>query len=105
MAASVVIAAVFHSARDSVLIAMVLHATNNAVGGSYASQLFHGADSLRLGLLTAAGWWLLAAAVMVHMIVPESSARPDACCPSAKRWAVSGPASGLSARLGDRQSQ
>jgi CAAX protease family protein len=66
MAASVVIAAVFHSARDSVLIAMVLHATNNAVGGSYASQLFHGADSLRLGLLTAAGWWLLAAAVMVR---------------------------------------
>jgi len=25
-----------------VLIAMILHATNNAVGGAYASQLLHG---------------------------------------------------------------
>jgi membrane protease YdiL (CAAX protease family) len=65
MAASVVIAGVFQSARQSVLIAMLLHATNNAVGGSYASQLFHGADSLRLGLYTAAAWWILAIAVMV----------------------------------------
>ena len=66
VAASVVIAAVFHSARDSVLIAMLLHATNNAVGGGFASQLFDGADNTRLGLLTAAGWWLLAAGVLVH---------------------------------------
>jgi hypothetical protein len=36
VAASVVIAAVFHSGRDSVLTAMLLHATNNAVGGSFA---------------------------------------------------------------------
>jgi len=66
VAASVVIAAVFHSARDSVLIAMLLHATNNAVGGGFASQLFDGADGTRLGLLTAAGWWLLAAGVLVR---------------------------------------
>ena len=32
MAVSMVIAAVYHSARDSVLIAMLLHATNNALG-------------------------------------------------------------------------
>ncbi|MEU0521454.1 hypothetical protein [Streptosporangium sp. NPDC006007] len=32
MAASVVIAGLFRSARQSVLIAMVFHATNNAVG-------------------------------------------------------------------------
>jgi len=66
VAASVVIAAVFHSARDSVLIAMLLHATNNAVGGGFASQLFDGADGTRLGLLTAAGWWLLASGVLLH---------------------------------------
>jgi membrane protease YdiL (CAAX protease family) len=66
VAASVVIAAVFHSARDSVLVAMLLHATNNAVGGGFASQLFDGADNTRLGLLTAAGWWLVAAAVLVR---------------------------------------
>lgn len=66
IAVSVVIAAVFHSARESVLIAMLLHATNNAVGGSYASQLFDDADLFRLGLLTAAAWWLIAATVIIH---------------------------------------
>ncbi len=63
--ASVVIAAAFHAGRESVLIAMLLHATNNAVGGSYASQLFGGADAVRLGLLTAAGWWLIAGTILI----------------------------------------
>jgi membrane protease YdiL (CAAX protease family) len=62
--ASVVIASVFHTGRESVLVVMVMHATNNAVGGSYASQLFQGADETRLGLLTAVAWWLGAAAVL-----------------------------------------
>jgi membrane protease YdiL (CAAX protease family) len=66
MAASVVIAAVFHSARDSVLIAMLFHATNNAVGGEFASQLFHGADQNSLGLLTAAGWWLVVGVILLR---------------------------------------
>ncbi|MFI5912451.1 CPBP family intramembrane glutamic endopeptidase [Dactylosporangium sp. NPDC051541] len=60
VAASVVLASVFHLGRESVLIAMLLHATNNAVGGGYASGLFHGADQTRLGLFTAAGWIVLA---------------------------------------------
>jgi membrane protease YdiL (CAAX protease family) len=64
IAASVVIAAVFHSARDSVLIAMILHATNNAVGGGYASQLFEGRYAVVLGVFTAIGWWLAAGAIM-----------------------------------------
>ena len=67
MAASVVIASVFHTARASVLVAMILHATNNAVGGNYASQLFRGADQTRLGLLTAIAWWLGAAVVLICM--------------------------------------
>ncbi|HEV7657120.1 MAG TPA: CPBP family intramembrane glutamic endopeptidase [Mycobacteriales bacterium] len=67
VAASVVTAGVFHSARDSVFIAMLLHATNNAVGGGYASPLFEGADLTRLGLLTAAGWWVAATVVLVHL--------------------------------------
>lgn len=65
IAASVVIAGVFHLGRESVLIAMIMHATNNAVGGSYASQLFHGADLSRLGWFTTAAWWLLAITVMI----------------------------------------
>jgi uncharacterized protein len=65
VAASVVIAAVFHTARESVLVVMIMHATNNAVGGSYASQLFDGADQTRLGILTAIAWWVGATAVLV----------------------------------------
>lgn len=65
--ASVVSGALFHSARDTVLIAMVFHATNNAIGGSFASQLFHGSDQETLGLLTAAGWWLVAGVVLIRM--------------------------------------
>jgi membrane protease YdiL (CAAX protease family) len=66
VAASIVTATVFHAGRDSVLIAMVLHATNNAVGGTYASQLFHGSDQTTLGLLTAAGWWLIAGGILIR---------------------------------------
>jgi CAAX protease family protein len=64
VAASVVIAGVFRLGRSSVLIAMLMHATNNAIGGGYASQLFDGSDALRLGWLTAGAWWLLAIVVM-----------------------------------------
>ncbi len=67
VAASVVIASVFHTARESVLVAMIMHATNNAVGGNYASQLFQGADGTRLGILTAVAWSLGAAVVLVGM--------------------------------------
>jgi membrane protease YdiL (CAAX protease family) len=67
VAASVVISAVFHSARDSVLVAMLLHAMNNAIGGEFASQLFHGGDEVSLGLLTAAAWWVLAGGVMIRL--------------------------------------
>lgn len=47
------------------LIAMLLHATNNAVGGNIASQLFTGDDLSRLGWLTAAAWWAAAGLVLV----------------------------------------
>ncbi|WP_175442293.1 CPBP family intramembrane glutamic endopeptidase [Humibacillus sp. DSM 29435] len=64
IAASIVIAAVFHVGGESVLIAMLLHATNNAVGGGFASQLFAGADLERLGWLTAAAWCAAAGVVL-----------------------------------------
>jgi membrane protease YdiL (CAAX protease family) len=67
VAASVVIAFVFHTGRQSVLVAMIFHTANNAIGGSYASQLFDGADATRLGLLTALAWWVAAAAILVTM--------------------------------------
>jgi membrane protease YdiL (CAAX protease family) len=78
IAASVVIASVFHTARESVLLAMIMHATNNAVGGNYASQLFQGVDQTRLGILTAAAWWLGAAVVLVGLQRTQSGVRPKA---------------------------
>jgi uncharacterized protein len=79
VAASVVIASVFHTARESVLVVMIMHATNNAVGGSYASQLFDGADQTRLGILTAVAWWLGATAVLITMkrSAPKSTGNAD----------------------------
>ncbi len=66
-AASVVFAAVMHSSRESVLIAMLLHATNNTVSGEFASQLFTGSDKALVGWLQAAGWWVVAAVcITVH---------------------------------------
>jgi membrane protease YdiL (CAAX protease family) len=65
MAVSVVLAAVYHSGRDSVLIAMLLHATNNAVGGEFARQLFTGSDAAHLNLFVGAGWTLLAIVTVV----------------------------------------
>ncbi len=64
IAASVVFAAAFHLGRESVLVAMLMHATNNAVGGASARQLFEGADLTRLGWLTTAGWWIAASIVI-----------------------------------------
>ena len=88
IAASVVIASVFHTARGSVLVAMIMHATNNAVGGSYASQLFQGADQIRLGILTATAWWLSATVVLVWMQRAEGRRAPGR--PAAERRGLAG---------------
>ena len=77
VAASVVIASVFHTARASVLVVMIMHATNNAVGGNYASQLFTGSDQTRLGLLTAAAWWVGAVVVLVGIKRAAGRHAPD----------------------------
>jgi preprotein translocase subunit SecG len=39
-----------------VLIIMLMHATNNAVSGSFFGTMFSGADAVRLGWLLAALW-------------------------------------------------
>lgn len=65
MAVSVVIAAVYHSGRESILIAMLMHAANNTVGGEFARQLFTGSDAAHLNLFVGAGWTLLAVVILV----------------------------------------
>ena len=56
---------VFNNANGSVLIIMLMHATNNAVSGSFFSPMFSGADSVRLGWLLAAVWCAVAIVVVV----------------------------------------
>jgi uncharacterized protein len=64
MAASLVFAWLVHGSGGSVLVAMLMHATNNAVSGEYASAMFSGTDAELLGWLRAAVWCLIALAVV-----------------------------------------
>jgi membrane protease YdiL (CAAX protease family) len=63
--ATVVFTWLFQNALQSVLIAMVLHATNNAVSGEYVSPMFTGADSTRQSWLLVLTWSVSAALVVV----------------------------------------
>lgn len=82
MAVSLVLAAVYHAARASVLVVMLLHATNNTVGGEVASQLFTGHAGTLLGAFMAVIWALVAAAVVLvqHRVHPRGAGRVPLEC-------------------------
>ena len=65
VASNVVIAWLFLASGRSVLLVMVLHATNNAFSGGFVSQLFTGADASRQAALTAGIWALVAAVLLI----------------------------------------
>jgi uncharacterized protein len=65
MGAVVVFNWVFNNANGSVLIIMLMHATNNAVSGTFFSPMFSGVDSVRLGWLLAAVWCAVAIVVVL----------------------------------------
>jgi uncharacterized protein len=54
----------FQNALQSLLIAMVFHAMNNAVSGEYFSQMFHGRDSTRQSWMLVVVWGAAAALVV-----------------------------------------
>jgi CAAX protease family protein len=56
---------VFNNARGSVLIIMVMHATNNTISGSFFSPMFTGADSVRQSWMLALVWTVVAILVIV----------------------------------------
>jgi uncharacterized protein len=64
VSSNVVIALLFLSSGRSVLLVMVLHATNNAFSGAFVSQLFTGADSSRQAAITAVIWAVTAAVLL-----------------------------------------
>jgi CAAX protease family protein len=63
MGAVVVFNWVFNNANGSVLIVMLIHATNNTISGSFISPMFSSADFVRQGWLLAIVW--CAAAIVV----------------------------------------
>lgn len=65
LAASLVFAWLVDGAGGSVLAAMLMHATNNAVSGEYASTLFSGQDAELLGWIRAGVWCLIALTVVL----------------------------------------
>jgi hypothetical protein len=56
---------VFNNANGSVLIIMLMHATNNTISGSFFSPMFSGADSVRQGWLLAVVWCVAAIVVVI----------------------------------------
>jgi uncharacterized protein len=65
LAGGVVFGALVVGSGGSVLIAMVMHATNNAVSGEYISQMFSGQDAATLGWIRAGIWCLFAVAALI----------------------------------------
>jgi membrane protease YdiL (CAAX protease family) len=65
MGAAIVFNWVFNNANGSVLIVMLMHATNNAVSGQFFSPMFSGADSVRQSWMLAALWCAVAIVVVV----------------------------------------
>jgi membrane protease YdiL (CAAX protease family) len=66
VAAAVVFAALDRRTGGSVLAAMLLHASQNTVGGEYLGPMFSGAAAVRLAWLRAAAYALLAAALVAR---------------------------------------
>jgi uncharacterized protein len=82
---------VFNNTNGSVLIIMLMHATNNTISGSFVSPMFSGADSVRDAWLYAALWCAVAIVVVVwagpkhlsrkHRKQEEGAEKPGATTP------------------------
>ena len=64
----------FNNADGSVLIVMLMHATNNTIAGSFFGPMFSGADSVRDAWLFAA-LWCAVAIVLVVVYGPQHLSR------------------------------
>jgi membrane protease YdiL (CAAX protease family) len=71
---TVVFAWLYNNTQGSVLLAMLMHAMSNTIGGSFVSQMFSGADSANLAWLRG-GLWCVVAIVLVFVYGPERLSR------------------------------
>jgi membrane protease YdiL (CAAX protease family) len=65
LAASVVFAWLVVGTGGSVLLAMIMHAANNAISGEFVSPMFSGSDGAVLGWVRSGIWILFALAVVL----------------------------------------
>jgi uncharacterized protein len=65
MGAVIIFNWVFNNANGSVLIIMLMHATNNTISGQLFGTMFSGADSVRQSWLVAVLWCAVAIVVVV----------------------------------------
>jgi uncharacterized protein len=65
MGAVIIFNWVFNNANGSVLIIMLMHATNNTISGQLFGTMFSGADSVRQSWLVAALWCTVAIVVVL----------------------------------------
>jgi uncharacterized protein len=65
MGAVVIFNWVFNNTNGSVLIIMLMHASNNTISGSFFSPMFSGTDSVRQSWLLAVVWCVVAIAVVI----------------------------------------
>jgi len=73
-AATIVITWLFNNTNGSVLLTMLLHASNGTMLGGFFFKMFSAADALTLGWLVA-GVWCVAAIVVVIVAGPEHLSR------------------------------
>ena len=73
-AATIVITWLFNNTNGSVLLTMLLHASNGTMLGGFFFKMFSGAEALTLGWLVA-GVWCVAAIVVVIVAGPEHLSR------------------------------
>jgi uncharacterized protein len=74
IAQTVVYTWLFNNSRGSVLLAMLMHAMNNTISGSFFGPMFSGADAVRQGWLYAA-LWCVVAVVLVVVYGPQHLSR------------------------------
>jgi membrane protease YdiL (CAAX protease family) len=76
MAAAVIFAWIVVGSGGRVLLAMLMHASSNAVSGEFISPMFTGHDGSALGWIRAAIWCLFAAGVVITADPSFRSRRP-----------------------------
>jgi membrane protease YdiL (CAAX protease family) len=85
MAASIPLAFLVFRSGGSVLMAMVMHATNNVVSGEYVTSLFSGHDVVLQGWVRATMWCVIAIVVVLvagHSFTTRPQPEPSAVEPA-----------------------